>query len=70
MDRGSCSHCQRVADADRHVADPHRDQDHRTAVLFREAQSFFNGTSRGRIQLMGDAFAHHALGVGIDLNRN
>ena len=24
----------------------------------------------GGIQLMGDAFAHHALGVGINLNRN
>jgi hypothetical protein len=39
-------------------------------VLFREAQSFFDGARGGWVQLVGDTFAHHALGVGIDLNRN
>jgi hypothetical protein len=39
-------------------------------MFFGESQSFLNGARGSGIELMGNAFAHHALGRWIDFDSN
>ena len=68
MHRRSHPHRQSVANSDGRVARPHGDQRHRTAMLFRETQTFLHGARRHRIELMRYALAHHALAVSVELD--
>jgi hypothetical protein len=63
-------HDQGVANADGNIGDSHGDQRNRAAVLFRQAQALFHGAGRGGVELVSNAFSDHALGIGIDLDRN